>query len=297
MTICKNLVTDFTASNFTENEPLYVPTEHYSYGDEAREGHYIYKSRIAGADSNKGNLPSISPLSWKKVRPSNYYAMLDGISLTQTINAGSIDVTFVSSGFDIVSLVNVQGLSVRVVVTDLNTNTVVMDKTKELVDNSRIFDFYSYCFEPISYLEDFFTRIPIYYNTSIRVIINGIHGYAKCGTLVSGRSIFIGSAKWGVGFDLESWGTSTVDEFGYNDLEHTNSVYNDSYTINIESSKLRLLQRKLRQLDFVPILFVGDENDDSKFENLVDYGYWETIRLILENPVNSTIEITKKGLV
>ena len=294
MTICKNLVTDFTSANFIENEPLYNASTSYKYGDEAREGHYIYKSRI---DSNVGNQPSTSPLSWKKVGPSNYYAMLDGVSLTQTVNAGTIDVTFNSSGYDIVSLVNVQGVSVRVVVTDLNTSTVVMDKTKELVDNSRIFDFYSYCFEPISYLEDFFIRLPLYNNTSIRVIINGLDGYAKCGTLVSGRSLFIGAAKWGISFDLESWGTSTVDEFGYKELEHSNSVYNDSYSINIESSRLRLMQRKLRQLDFVPILFVGDENDDSKFENLVDYGYWETVRLVLENPVNSTIEITKKGLV
>ena len=294
MTICENLVTDFLVSNITENEPLYNASTSYKYGDEAREGHYIYKSRI---DSNVGNQPSISPLQWKQVRPSNYYAMLDGVSLTQTINNGQIDVTFNSVGYDMVSIVNVQGLSVKIVVTDLNTSTVVMDKTKKLVDNSRIFDFYSYCFEPISYLENFFIRLPLYYNTSVRAIIEPLDGYAKCGSLVSGRSLYIGKAKWGASFDLESWGTSTEDEFGYKELEHTNSVYNDSYTINIESPRLRLIQRKLQQLDFVPLIFIGDEQDDSKYENLVDYGYWETVRLVLENPVNSTIEITKKGLV
>lgn len=294
MTICENLVTSYVSANFSETETAYNASTVYAYGAEARDGHFIYKSRV---DSNVGHQPSTSELYWKKVRPSNYYGMLDGVTLTQTENDDTIDITITTSGYDVISLLNLDAYSVRAIVTDLNTSTVVYDKTKDLTDLSRINDFYSYCFEPVSYIDSYFLRIPLYYNATTRLIIDKTGDTAKCGNLVAGRSINIGNAQWGASFDLESWGTSTVDEFGYTDLEHTNSVYDDSYTIKVESARLIWLKRQMKKYDFIPLVFIGDEKDDSKYENLIDYGYWETIKLVLDGPVYSTINLTKKGLV
>lgn len=298
MLILKNLVTGYVSANFTESEPAWVITTSYSYGDEVRDGHYIYISRISGANSNTGNQPSLSPLHWKKARPSNYWAALDGVSLTQTQNADKVEFTISSVNYDAISLVNVDGYSIDIVVTDVATNTVVFTDHKALDNQTGVIDEMSYWFNDFDFVNSYFNRIPIYSNATINVTINKLGSIAKVGTLVAGRTLYLGDAQWGVAFDMESWGRKVVDpDFGITDTTHINSVYNDSYTLNVPSTKVRELQRKMKELDFIPVIFVGDETDDSRFENLVDYGYWETVKMVLEGPVMSKVNITKKGLV
>lgn len=298
MLIVPNLIAGYITANFTETETAWVNTTPYSYGDEARDGHYIYKSLVPGSASNTGNQPSISPLHWIQDRPSNYWAMLDGVTLTQTSVSDNIIVEVASVNYDAIAMLNMYAKSVSIEMTDLNTGTVVFTDTEDLTNTSSIVDFLSYCFEPFEYKTTYYKRIPPYGNAKIKVTVENTGGTAKCGTIVAGRSIYLGEAEWGVGFEMESWSRKTVDpDFGITSLEHTNSVFNDTYTINVPSDKLQQLKRVMKNYDFTPVLFVGDESDDSRFENLADWGYWETIRMVLEGPVRSKIDITKKGLI
>lgn len=297
MLILENLVTGYVSANFTESETAWLVGTAYSYGGEAREGHYIYKSLVSGANTNTGNQPSISPLHWKKNRPSNYFAALDNVNLTQTQNVDKVEFTILGSNYDAISILGIDGYSVSVVMTDLGTGTVVFNDTQTLDNQTGVVDEMSYWFNDFDFTTTYFSRLPIYSNSTIKVTINKLGSTAKVGTLSSGKTLYLGNTTWGVSFDMESWGRKVVDEFGATELTHTNSVYGDTYTLNIPSTKIRELQRKVKQYDFKPLVFIGDETDNSLFENLVDIGYWETVKMVLSGPVNSTVNITKKGLI
>jgi hypothetical protein len=295
--ILENLVTGYVSANFTESETDWDIGTSYSYGEEAREGHYIYKSLVSGANTNTGNQPSISPLHWKKNRPSNYFAALDNVNLTQTQNADKVEFTISGVNYDAISILGIDGYSISVEMIAAGISTAVFSDTKSLDNSLAVIDEMTYWFNDFDFTTTYFSRLPIYSDSTIKVTIDKLGSTAKVGTLCAGRTLYLGDAAWGASFDMESWGRKVVDEFGATELTHTNSVYSDTYTLNIPSTKIRELQRKVKQYDFKPLIFIGDETDDSLFENLVDIGYWETVKMVLSNPIMSTVNITKKGLI
>ncbi len=297
MLVFKNQVAGYLSANFTEDEPAWVISTPYSYGDEVREGHDIYKSRLSGTNTNTGNQPSLSPLEWKRVRPTNYFAQLDGYKLTQTVVANQIVIEIALNYFDAITLLELDAYSVRIEITDLNTNIKEYDQTFSLEDRSVVTDLFSYFYAPYSFRDSFYLRIPLYGNGKAKITIDKTGSFAKCGLLSAGQTRYIGSLQWSPSFSLASYGRSVTDEFGYDDFVHYNSTYNDSYILNIQSGSLRPLQRLMKQYDFQPLIFIGHEKDNSKFENLVEYGRWQNVDIALDGPVISKISIKKKGII
>ena len=301
MKVVRNQTTDYLTANFTESETAWTasPTV-FNYADEIRDGHYIYK--YAGASgTNTTDSPSVDYLlitpSWVRIRPTNYYAMLDGDTNTQTENADTIVVTIADINYDSFSLLELEASSVSISLYDNTTLATVFNETFNLQDETDIIDFYTYCFTEFSFTPSVYTdSIPLHSDATLTVTIDNTGSIAKCGRLVFGRSFYVGDTGYGANLSLESYSRKITDEFGNTTLVHRDSVNLDSYEVQVPTQKIPTLKRKAKELDAVAVLFVMDESIDSGLENLLNFGYWDNFSMIIPNPIKSTISLTIKGI-
>lgn len=300
MIVIRNETEVYLTSNFTEDEPLWLVGSVFDFEDEIRFDHFIYK--FAGSDgTNTDDSPDIDSVSltptWVKIKPSNYFAMLDGETSTQTENADTIEIEIASNNFDTVSLLEVEGKTVTIELTDNSVPEVVFTKVFNLQDETEVVDELSYWFSDFILIPAIFTnKIPLFTNATLKIIIDNTGGIAKCGRLVFGRSFFVGDTGYGANLSLESFSSKEFDVFGNSSLVHRDSINLESYEVEIPSSKVGVLKRKAKELDAIPILFVMDESDDSNLENLLTYGFWDSFSMIIPNKIKSIISVTIKGI-
>lgn len=300
MKIVENEITTYLETNFTEGETAWLITDTFNYGDEIRSGHYIYK--YAGIEgTNTTDSPAVDSLNfeavWVRIKPTNYYAMLDGKTSTQTENAETIVVKIAGKNYDSLSLLELEAESVSISLYDTDTEDIVYTEAFELINNSEVTDFYSYAFTPFELVPSIFTdSIYLYTNTELTITIANPGSIAKCGRLVFGRSYYVGDTGYGANLTVESYSHRETDEFGNTFLIHRDSVNIDSYEVRIPTEKIPVLRRKGKDLDAIPILFIMDESQTSNTENLLNFGYWDRFSIMLPGPRESTISLDIRGI-
>jgi len=302
MKILQNKIIDYSYANFTEIETLWNVNATYNYEDEARDGHYIYA--YAGTNgTNTTASPSVDFLKlpqnrkWIKIRPSNYYAMLDGETQTQTEVNSTIDIEIQVSNYDAIALLDLEATNVIISLVDNATSTEVYTKTIDMLDTSSIVDFYSYAFneigkKPSAYIDD----IPLYTSATLKIIINNIGSVAKCGRLVCGRTYYIGTTGYGANLNQESYSRKETDVFGNTTLAHSNSVNLDSYEVSVQTSSVPNIRRKFKELDAVAILFIMDESQNTILDNLLTFGYYQAFSILIPDSQISTASLQIKGI-
>lgn len=297
MRILKNLITDYYYANFTEDETEWTSGSLYDNADEVRDGHYIYKyARVDG--TNTATSPSLNPLSWYKSATSNYFSMLGDRTSEKTTVSGNLIVEIDISNYDTLSLLRVTGTQVDIQVTDLDTSLVVYTDSKTLANTEDIIDAYSHYFSDFEYFGSYYNnQIPLVGNARIRIEITSLDGISEIGRLVCGKSYNVGVTLFGTTETLESYSNIETDEFGTTTLVPRNAVYNSSHSIRIPSSKIPTLKRKRKELDAIPVLFIGDEELNSKFENLLSYGLWENADITIQRASFSDMDLTIKELI
>jgi hypothetical protein len=295
MRVCKNDITSYLAINVPITETSWSGGSVYNYGDEVRDGNFVYAySGING--TNTVESPSNNSLSWVEVRPINQYAMLDGKSKTQTIVESPLIFEVTMNNYDTTAIMNLEAESLLIEIVDKVTDEVYYTEDVELTDDTNIIDFYEYCFADFIIKNYFYTqKLPLFgSNTKLRLTITS-EELVKVGRLVIGKSFYIGEVSWGASLGLESYSIKTTDEFGNEYYEQRGAVELNNYEIRAGTASIPNLRRKAIEYDAIPILFVGDESDDSILENLLTFGTWQNLNFNLANPTNSNIPLTIKG--
>jgi len=296
MKIAKNEITDYLAINVTEDEIAWDALSLYNYGDEARDGHYVYT--YAGVDgTNTTSSPSVDALAWIETRPTNYYSMLDGKTSSQTIRTSPLIFDVTMGNYDTATLLNIEAETALFEIILIATDEVIYSQSFDVGDESEIIDFYSYCFSDFVFADYIYNQsIPLYgASAKLRITLTNTTD-VKVGRLVVGRSFYVGEVAYGVNLGLESYSVKTTDEFGNDTLIQRGAVELNSYDIRCTTNRLPTLKRKAIELDAVPVLFIADESDTSNLENLLAYGYWQNFALVATNPTYSSISLTVKGV-
>lgn len=300
MKIVENKVKDFLSANFTQNEAQWDKDAVYKYADEVADGNYVFK--YAGADdTNTTKPPSLDALTqvpkWVNIRPTNYFAMLDEKTMTQTSVMNEIVVEVDNMGYDTLSLMELEALNVKVELIDKSHANILYKNQKDLKDESEVIDFYTYCYTPIRFITTLYIGdIPIYLNSKLRVSISNPENFAKCGRLVFGDSFFIGCTNVDIDLDFESYSKKQTDVFGNTTLIHRSMAIIDKYSISISSEKIPMLRRKFSKWDAKALLFIGDDNQKTKLENLLNFGYFQSVSFNYDGSDLSTLNLTIKGI-
>ncbi|UTJ05386.1 hypothetical protein [Arcobacter roscoffensis] len=300
-TLIKNEISDYLSINVSEDEQLWSSSDSYKYGDERRDGHFIYK--YAGEDnSNTEESPSENSLKqkpvWVNIGPTNYFAAIDGETSTQTKNDETLIFEISIKNYDSLALLTIDAIEAVIEMIDLSSDEIVYAETIDLIDDSEIIDDYTYMFNDFVASNAIYRRLPIYSNAKIKVTLNNPGSKAACGRLVSGRSFYMGATGKGVNLGLESYSKKDVNEFGYAKLKHRGAINVDSYEIITKTAKIPMLRRKAKELDAIPILYVMDESKDSNLEHLLNFGYWENFSVLVESKKDneSIISFSLKGI-
>lgn len=289
MKICKNEITDYFSANFTEDEPEWLVGNLYNVGDEARDDHYIYK--YAGVDNtNTATKPSLNPIQWKQNRTSNYYAMLGDKTNEQTENPDEIIIEIQSNTADVLALLNVDADTIRVEI--LGTD---YDETIDMSERV-VYDWSTFWFAPFLLRKNVYLEIGYRLNVTIRITATKTGGIAKIGRLVNGTGIYLGDSLFGTSFDLQTYTGETTDQFGAKTDNVTGSVFNGAYPISLPSQNVEIVKQYRKDFDNIPILFIGDEQEESVFRNLLSYGKWQKAGITLQDPSYSSMELTIKEL-
>lgn len=289
MKICKNEITDYSSANFTEDEPEWLVGNLYNVGDEARDDHYIYK--YAGVDNtNTATKPSLNPIQWKQNRTSNYYAMFGDKTNEQTENPDEIIIEIESSTADVLALLNVDADTIRVEILGTDYDETI-DMTQRAVS-----DWSSFWFAPFLLRKNVYLEIGYRLNVTIKITATKTGGIAKIGRLVNGTGIYLGDSLFGTSFDLQTYTGETTDQFGAKTDNVTGSVFNGAYPISLPSQNVEIVKQYRKDFDNIPILFIGDEQEESVFRNLLSYGKWQKAGITLQDPSYSSMELTIKEL-
>ena len=285
------------STNVAENDyATYSGTESYAlnatviYIDTNK--HWVIRSLI---DDNLGNIPTElnTDTNWVKISETNRWKMFDQKTTSQTYNDDSIEVTlFGVNTMDSIALLNLDGASVDITVTDKNDNEVYT-KTESLVTNANVYDWYTYFFAPIIRKTDVsFLDIPPYAQCRVDVSVNYQGNIAKCGTCLIGAKVNLGVSRYGTKVsnidysvkEADDFGDFTIAERGYSRTMDV-TAYVDKrftdYTVNI-----------FNQFRSTPVVWIATEEYSSSYI----FGFYKTYEIDYTFPNHNEITAEIYGL-
>lgn len=232
--------------------------------------------------------------NWLNLGATNRWAMLDTVNGTQTTNAESIEIGITPGQIiNAIAVLNVNAATVQVIVTD-PTESVVYDRTQQLISNSGINDWYAYFFTPIVRQTDVvFLDLPAFSAASIEVIVTEPGGTAAVGVLAFGVQNNIGISVFGVGLGITDYSIKETDAFGNFTIVPRSFADIADYPIVIETSRVGAIKNLLSSLRTTPAIWIGSE---LRPETIV-YGYYRDFDIVISGPNKSECNIEVEGLI
>lgn len=286
--------TELTATNVAITETEWTAGT-YGTGMQRYVGTDLYEV-VADPDTSDEPTAGVEkdPPTWIKIGKINRYKMFDFIIGEETSqSAGSIDVTVVFPNLtNAVALFNVTGASVQVVMTDGTTE--VYNKTRTLVDNSGVSDWYSYFFEPIVRdTEAVFLDLPSYVGASVRIVVENDGSDTIIGEAIIGRQRILGVTLMDFSFGIEDFSRKERDQFGNFTIVERRFAKITEYEVHLTNSRVNPTFRALAEVRAKPTVYIGDE---SKSESIA-LGFYRDFSTNRVAPNDSEMSLEIEGLV
>lgn len=209
---------------------------------------------------------------WVKLREANRWRMFDQGSTSQTENADTITVSLAISGaVNSIYFGNLDANSIHVEMLDINDN-VIYEQTFSLVNDSLIYDWYTYMFAPFTQYKDLYVNdMPIYYSTTINITITKTGSTAKCGVCAIGQRKYVGFTEYGkLRWGIRSYSVKEVNEFGDTILTRRKSKRIATVNAMVSNGSEDGIMEELREQDgYAMVFIVADE-----FRTTYIYGFY-----------------------
>ena len=287
-TICDNIL----SYNVTLDYPLYSSATTYGKGDKVVDtacGANVYES-VANANTGK----SITDTSWwVNVGTSNYYAMFDNKTGSQTQRESSIEVEVsFDSLVNSVALINVSADNARFEAWD-QFDEKVIDFVVELRDYGSN-SWYEYLYGEISFKDRYVSfDVPTIVGGRGKLTLSSENGIAKLGSLVYGSQFEIGTALWGASFSIKDYSIKEQDDFGNYIIVPRSFSDRLDIPVLIEHSKLANVRRIMTEYRTEPALYsAGDD-----YDVLVTFGYYRDLSVILSSPAGADCNLQIEGVI
>ena len=291
-------ITEFVDTNLTDIYPEWSGATTYSLelddnaltsASMARYGTYYYRSLI---NSNLNFNPNTyEDKKWVKYLISNKFAMLDLSAQSKSvIDSGDLYVVFEQGLIDTIGIGNYEAEEVKVEILDSDMLTVLWSDTTSSTRSIGVTSWYTYLNAPLISTVDRTIKITLPQKGSyVKVTLKQSPdtNRAACGYLVGGNSISMGTSLMGVSFSYTSYAVKEINAFG--SLKITKRAVQDlvDFETVIPSGDLADFRREVKKVYNDIVLFVIDENDDSRYENIMTLGVIQDAGIVLENEVES----------
>lgn len=256
--------------------------------------HKIYESLQNGNLNKDPATDTSSPPFWIEVSATNRWKMFDTSNSTQTTNTNNI-VVVITPGkvVNSVSLLNIEGTSVRIKMTD-PTDGVVYDVTTSLNNNGNINNWYNYFFNPIQRRTSHIaTDLPAYGTAAIEITITNTGLTAKCGVCIIGSVQYIGEGiNLGASVGITDYSRKEKDTFGNYVLIQRSYSKRAKFSMAVLNEQIDALQELLVSLRTTPCVWIGDDNYTCTYI----YGYYKDFDIVIAYHLVSDCNIEIEGL-
>lgn len=284
-----------TNSNVPETEhPPWSASTAYAIGAKVMLNHRIYEALAAvpaGVKPGEEIASETSPAKWLDIGANNRWKMFDEVVGTRTTNPGSVFVTIKPGAVvNSLALINVQGESVTVVMTD-PIEGVVATRNYTLID-AAVDSWYDWFFEDIDIRTNLVVLdLPAYGTTSITVTVTS-SGVAGVGALVVGKFANIGTALMGTAVGFDDYSLKERDPFG--GWIVTEKEFSDTakFPVKVNTDRVHKIRRMLIEVRAKPVVWVGSEN----YEATILYGFFTSFDLIYSGPNVSDCQLEIEGV-
>lgn len=277
-----------TSSNVAETVPAWsVSRTDYAKGERVLDANHVWEW-LADAKGNTTVKPSAdtsTPAKWLDTGASNRWKMFDKkagntwLIGTATTNAETIDVTLTPGQVvNSIALFGLDASSVQVIMKVGDRELVNKTITQE---RRGVNSWYDYYFTPIDRAETMvLTGLPAYGTATFRIIVKNPNGIARVGLLALGRLVEVGTSVFGTSISIQSYSTTTVDQFGNETIVSRGSRRIVDYDVRIPTADLSRVVRLLDQLRDTVCVYIGDEAKEAS----ITVGRFENLRINISNP-------------
>ena len=281
-----------TSTNVLENDhAVWLVGSTYAVGDRVImiSTHRIYESVVAG---NIGVNPStnITNSHWINIGATNRWKAFDKLISDPVVRASPITYTLTGGTLmDGVALFGLVAATVRMKVTD-PVDGVIYDVTRDIVDNSGVFDGWSYAFTPTAFeTQDIFTDVPLYSVAVLEITVSG-SGTINVGQIVIGRNHQLGDTNSGTSIGIEDFSKKDRDQFGNAILVKRAFAQTARFNFTFPTDGTRRVAGILARLRATAAVYhAGD--DTAKFATTV-YGFYRDFDIPLTTTISfATLEV------
>lgn len=239
--------------------------------------------------------PVTNETYWARADSTNRWRMHDSSTTTQTGNTGSIVNVYQlnDSYVDKIAFLNIDCISINVTMDDA-TDGEVYNVTKSGIDSSAILDYYDYCYEPITRLNDLlFEDLPKYPNAEITVTITtGTGQTALCGLCCAGQSFDAGITRVGMQLGIQDYSRKTIDDYGNAALIEGNYSRKMNLMVVVPKSKVDSLHQLLASYRATPAVYIGHDSVGASFV----FGKFNDFNIEIPYPRHALCSIEIEGL-
>ena len=293
MIVVKQEIEDYLYINIKQRYLNWTSSKKYAFGDIVFKNKYYYRNVI---DDNIGISPIDSP-EWLLWEVSNRYGQLDLHSTTYTTwnstttskpTDTSMIVQFTSNNYDILAMGRTHASKIRVTVHD-KSGVQIFREQKDSYPRPNSNNWYGYFFDKFlgaGEKEAWYFNIPSVQDGIITVeAFPDDSGDAKVGFMIGGRSSYAGDTLFGLSTGIEDNSIWNTDDFGIITVAQRDA--SEALDLDVQYSSVRTNEIKIAVRDVVGeiVLFIGDEQKDSKYDHLMILGKIDSFTPVIANPI------------
>lgn len=249
--------------------------------------HSVYQRLVAGVSATA---PNLDVANWKRVGPTNRWAMFDRATGTLSTAATAITFTIAPGQVRALALLDLNANSVTVVMT--NGATEVYNRTVSLNTGYGVYDWYSYFFSDVVLKRTLvLTDLPPYSGGQITVTVNG-GGSTQVGTVVVGSLFDLGVTGYGMQLGIQDYSKKETDDFGATTVVERAYAKRMSLPVTVRNVDVDEVCRRLQLLRATPAVWIGA----AKFDQSVVYGFYKDWSVDIQYHQISNATLTIEGL-
>ncbi len=261
----------FVSSTRAENDyTAWSGATTYAAGDRCIlvSTHRIYQSVQAG---NLNHDPATDAGTWwVAIGATNRWCMFD--QSVGSVTSQATPLTVVLHPGDItasLALLDLDGTSVDVSMTDGLAGPSVYSKSYDITDDATLASWWDYFFAPLTPATTLIVNdLPAYSNGYVSVTINAATT-ARCGTMVVGNGVEVGSLRAGVQVGIIDYSKKTTDDYGVTSILERAFAKRIEADVLITNAQLDYISTKFAEIRAIPVVW----SFDSAYDCLQVYGW------------------------
>ncbi len=210
---------------------------------------------------------------WFDRGATNYMRAFDALESSKCSNSDSIYYKFAISDIDTLMIDGlVNATSIRVVLTNNATSTVILDETTDITSRI-VYDWFDWTYAPTEKQKSFFKLFVPIFDATLEIYIIGTGSVVGVGHIAYGRSMNYGLSLISPSPVSSMRGLTSKKRDAYGNIITRRKARYKRMKIScvIDSFSVDVIEQRLNDLADTPSIFVGDERDGG-YRALLIYG-------------------------